>query len=96
MMRVSLVLYATTILFFVRGVAACGASGAPSATTINAVSGNSSQAAVAFAECMRKHGAPNYPDPTFPAGGGIAQGLGIDRSAPAVQAGAAVCGKAAS
>jgi len=169
MTRVSLLLYAATVVSFVLSVAACGASGTPSGITTNAASGNSSQfalarcmrshgvpdfpdprpvtggfsisatpgsstltvdgttfagpafesavktcklfaggtspppitasqkrAAVAFAECMRKHGVPNYPDPTFPAGGGIAQGLGINRNSPAVQAGAAVCGKAGS
>jgi hypothetical protein len=60
------------------------------------ITASQKRAAVAFAECMRKHGVPNYPDPTFPAGGGIAQGPGINRNSPAVQAAAAVCGKAGS
>lgn len=53
------------------------------------------QKAVAFAECMRKHGVPTYPDPTFPAGGGIAQtgGPTINRNSPAFQAAVAVCNK---
>lgn len=60
------------------------------------VTASQKRAAVAFAESMRKHGVPNYPDPTFPAGGGIGQGPGINRNSPAVQAAAAVCGKAGS
>ena len=35
------------------------------------VTASQKRAAAAFAECMRKHGVPNYPDPTFPASGGI-------------------------
>jgi hypothetical protein len=39
----------------------------------------------AFARCMRSHGAPHYPDPVFPAGGGIERGTGggKDSSGPA-------------
>ena len=29
-------------------------------------------AALKFAQCMRAHGVPHFPDPRFPAGGGIA------------------------
>jgi hypothetical protein len=35
--------------------------------------------------CMRRHGVPNFPDPTFPAGGAVQNNLGpnIDMNAPA-------------
>jgi hypothetical protein len=48
------------------------------------------------AECMRKHGVPNFPDPTFPAGGGIAQSVGpaADAQSPAFKHALAVCGGA--
>ncbi|MGA2009830.1 MAG: hypothetical protein ABSH51_04720 [Solirubrobacteraceae bacterium] len=43
-------------------------------------------AAIANAQCMREHGVPNFPDPKFPAGGGIMQQLpGINPSSPAFQ-----------
>jgi hypothetical protein len=46
-----------------------------------------------FAECMRKHGVPNYPDPVFPPGGGIERpnvsGLNLD--SPAVRRAASAC-----
>lgn len=49
-----------------------------------------------FAECMRKHGVPNYPDPKFPSGGGIMQPSvpGLNRNSPAVEHAAGVCNKA--
>jgi hypothetical protein len=50
--------------------------------------------ALAFASCMRAHGAPGYPDPTF-SGGGVRQGFGpkdgIDPSSPAFQAAEKAC-----
>jgi hypothetical protein len=48
-----------------------------------------------FAQCMRKHGVPSYPDPIFPAGGGIMQasGAGLNRDSPAVEHAAGVCNK---
>src|ERR1019366_4651915 len=49
-----------------------------------------------FAECMRKHGVPNYPDPQFPSGGGIMRPSvpGLNRNSPAVEHAAGVCNKA--
>jgi hypothetical protein len=49
-----------------------------------------------FARCMRAHGVPNYPDPTFPSGGGTAQPSvpGLNRNSPAVEHAAGVCNKA--
>lgn len=51
--------------------------------------------ALKSAECMRAHGVPNYPDPTFPKGGGILQGgpgSGINPNSPAFQRAARSCG----
>ncbi len=46
------------------------------------------------AECMRKHGVPDFPDPTFPAGGGIAESVGpaANAQSPAFKHALAVCG----
>jgi hypothetical protein len=43
------------------------------------------------AECMRTHGVPNYPDPVFPRGGGIATLVPPDNS-PAFLSAAKACG----
>jgi hypothetical protein len=53
-------------------------------------------AAVHFAQCMREHGVPNYPDPQFPAGGGIERPgrSTINRSSPAFQHAVATCNHA--
>jgi len=48
------------------------------------------QALLANAECVRKHGVPNFPDPTFPPGGGISQN-GIDPQSPAFQEAERAC-----
>lgn len=50
---------------------------------------------VEFAQCMRAHGVPNYPDPTTgPVGEQVMnlRGTGIDPSSPTVQAAASACG----
>ena len=44
--------------------------------------GNSQQQAVRFADCMRAHGVPNFPDPTT--GGAFKLGRAINPQAPAV------------
>lgn len=52
------------------------------------------QGALAFAECMRSHGVPHYPDPTF-SNGGISQGYGVkggvDPNSPIFQAPQKAC-----
>jgi hypothetical protein len=51
--------------------------------------------ALRFAQCMRSHGVPNYPDPTFPAGGGVIDRgapAGINPNSPAFQNAAKACG----
>jgi hypothetical protein len=43
------------------------------------------QQALGFAECMRTHGVPNYPDPTFSAGAGKVLShppAGVDPASP--------------
>jgi hypothetical protein len=56
------------------------------------VGGSEKRAAIANAECMRKHGVPNFPDPTF-SRGQLNTGLGaIDPQSPAFKHAAAVCG----
>jgi hypothetical protein len=44
-----------------------------------------------FARCMRKNGAPNYPDPKFAANGAVTEG-GLDPNLPNLQAAANACG----
>jgi hypothetical protein len=51
-------------------------------------------AAIANAQCMRKHGVPNFPDPTF-SGGQLNPGLaGVNPQSPAFKQAAAACGGA--
>jgi hypothetical protein len=49
-----------------------------------------------FAQCMRKHGVPNFPDPEFPAGGGVERPSvpGLNRDSPAFQHAVARCNNA--
>jgi hypothetical protein len=51
-------------------------------------------AALAQARCIRRHGVPNFPDPTFPSTGGefIPPAPGFDPQAPAFAHAAAACG----
>lgn len=47
---------------------------------------------IGFADCMRHHGLTQWPDPTFPPGGGIQQGGGpYNRGDPKVQVAAKAC-----
>ena len=57
-----------------------------------AVSESERVAAIANAECMRVHGVPNFPDPTF-SGGQLNAGLdAVNPQAPAFKRAAAECG----
>jgi hypothetical protein len=51
--------------------------------------------ALAFAACMRSHGVPHYPDPTFGSGGMISQKIsrssGVDPSSPIFQTAQKAC-----
>jgi hypothetical protein len=48
-----------------------------------------------FSRCMRKHGVPSFPDPTFVNGlwtpGDMAPGSGIDASSPKFEAAQSIC-----
>jgi hypothetical protein len=50
---------------------------------------------LALAACMRSHGVPNYPDPTFGSGGMVSQGFGrsegLDPNSPIFQAAQKAC-----
>lgn len=69
-------------------LAACGSSGnAGSASQAKASAG------LRFADCMRSHGVPNFPDPS--AGGGVqfSVGSGINPKSPAFQSARSQCFK---
>lgn len=71
-------------------LAACGSS---SSNNSSSASRASNGAGLRFADCMRSHGVPNFPDP--PAGGGGIQfkaGSGINPQSPAFQAAQKACG----
>lgn len=48
--------------------------------------------ALKFARCMRSHGVPGFPDPTFSGGGIRIQAKGIDLSSPAAKRAQQACG----
>jgi hypothetical protein len=50
-------------------------------------------ALIAHAQCLREHGVPNYPDPTFPTDGGIEiqTGPGVNTQSPAFQQAEKTC-----
>jgi hypothetical protein len=52
-------------------------------------------AAITNAQCMRKHGVPNFPDPTFPSNGGsiIQLAAGINADSPAFRKAQKICGR---
>jgi hypothetical protein len=52
-------------------------------------------AAVKFSRCMRAHGVPDFPDPKFPAGGGIGfmTPVGAAPTSPAFEHAQQVCGR---
>ncbi len=73
--------------------AACGGSGADSSASQS--DGNadpahlSAENSVAYADCMRAHGVPNFPDP----GSGSSGGAGIDMASPTFRSAQAKCAK---
>jgi hypothetical protein len=60
------------------------------------VSASQRAAALKFSQCMRSHGVPSFPDPTFSANGGVRLALkagnGLDPRSPAFQAAQKACG----
>jgi hypothetical protein len=68
-------------------VAACGSSGKSS----QGASSSHYAAGLRFADCMRSHGVPNFPDPG--PGGGIQINGGINPQSPAFQSAQQACSK---
>jgi hypothetical protein len=51
---------------------------------------------IAFSQCMRTHGVPNFPDPTFPASGGALIGAppsSVGAGSPAFNRAMSACGR---
>lgn len=71
----------------VLALAGCGGSRTPSVVATS----TPRDPALAYAECMRSHGVPTFPDPS--AGGGFVIPAGIDSSSPAFQAAQTKCQK---
>jgi len=60
-----------------------------------AVSPGQQHALLAFAECMRHHGLPQWADPTFPPGGGVMGGGGpYNQNDPALIHATKICNSA--
>jgi hypothetical protein len=57
-----------TLLGLALLTAACGASNGPAIAS----SGSTKARFLGYARCMRRHGISDFPDPTTPAGGGVA------------------------
>jgi hypothetical protein len=67
---------------------ACGSSSKPKSHGING------SQAIEFADCMRSHGVPNFPDPGATGGGiSISAGSGINPASPAFQKAQSSCSK---
>lgn len=76
-------------------LAACGSSGSGSGTTA-AAAATKRNAGIKFAQCMRSHGVPNFPDPGGSGRGihiNISPGSGVNPQAPAFQAAQKSCQK---
>lgn len=70
-------------------IAACGSSSKP-----QPVAGSSGAAdGIRFADCMRSHGVPNFPDPSGGGGIQIQAGSGINPQSPAFQSAQQACAK---
>jgi hypothetical protein len=65
-------------------IAACGSSSGPATGT-----GSSNTLAIQFAQCMRAHGVPNFPDP----GHGSGDGPQDDPRSPAFKSASTTCDK---
>jgi hypothetical protein len=87
--RRNILVVALAAITFAVTLTACGSSGKS-----NTGSGSNGQVAgIKFADCMRSHGVPNFPDPS--AGGGIQIGSssGINPKSPAFQSAQNACAK---
>lgn len=68
----------------------------PNGGVPHAVSAQERKQLLAGAQCMRTHGVPKFPDPVFPAQGGIAirlGGVGINPQSPAFQRASRICAR---
>jgi hypothetical protein len=87
-------LYRRRVLAVALGVGCALALGACGSSKGSASGSSDQSSGLRFAECMRSHGVPNFPDP--PAGGGplkIVSGSGIDPQSPAFQSAQSACFK---
>jgi hypothetical protein len=71
-------------------LAACGTT---TKSANNHGSGGSSSKRLGFANCMRAHGVPNFPDPTAGGGGVNLHGTGINPQSPAFKSAHRACAK---
>ena len=56
------------------------------------ISADERRQALAFARCLRAHGVPSFPDPTFSGGAPAGPPAGVDPQSPAFHSAARVCG----
>lgn len=70
-------------------LAACGSSG----TTGTGSRSATPSAGITYADCMRTHGVPNFPDPTSAAGGVQLVGSGVNTQSPAFRSAQSTCQK---
>ncbi len=79
----------TTLLVAAAGctivLAGCGSSGKPSGSS----DASNESVGIKYADCMRSHGVPNFPDPG--PGGGVQIGAGINPQSPAFQSAQSKC-----
>jgi hypothetical protein len=68
-------------------LAACGSAGQPSGTGTAAAAGHPSRD-LEFSRCMRRHGVPNFPDPTA---NGLQIPVGVDTRSPAFRSAQQAC-----
>ena len=61
----------------------CGGSSNPGTTG----SGSAVSSGVAYTNCMRTHGVPDFPDPTLSPGGGVGFQMNLNQNSPAYQSG---------
>ena len=66
-------------------IGACASSGGPSGA---AGTGSGNTSALAFAQCLRSHGVPNFPDPGAPSGFS-----GVSKRSPAFRSAMQTCNK---
>ena len=75
-------------------VQACRKDAPPGLARSERIPASAKRAALRAAACMRSHGVPNFPDPSFPSTGGIVTNLpkGVNFASPAFQSAQTKCG----